>query len=126
MYKPLSVTLTRRLVAEIRQQLTPSRIILDSANWIIWTTLLELVRQDFFLGVYLYPDVWHSLITVRNNLWDWQSLQVTTGSGGQFYRFCDALEVKDGVSASAKGWGVEHALAAWGNYWKTIYLSGCE
>jgi hypothetical protein len=24
--------------------------------------------------------------------------------------------VKDGVSAPAEGWGLEHALAAWGNY----------
>ncbi len=55
------------------------------------------------------------LILVRNNLWDWQSLQVTSGAGSQFYRFCDALEYRNGVKAPLSGWGVEYALAAWGN-----------
>ena len=60
---------------------------------------------------------------VRNNLWDWQGLQVTSGAGNQFTKFCDALEVKDGVSAPASGWGVDHALAAWGSYWRSTYLA---
>jgi hypothetical protein len=59
---------------------------------------------------------------VRNNLWDWQSLQVTSGPGTLFFKFCDALEVKDGVSATANGWGLDHALAAWGSYFKNTYL----
>ena len=66
---------------------------------------------------------WISIL-VRNNLWDWQSLQVTSGAGSQFYRFCDALEYRNGVKAPASGWGVEYAFAAWGKYWRTIYLSG--
>lgn len=66
------------------------------------------------------------IFQVRNNLWDWQSLQVTSGAGTQFYRFCDALEIKDGVHAPASGFGLEHALAAWGTYWRDIYLSGCK
>ena len=60
---------------------------------------------------------------VRNNLWDWQELQPGAGPGQAFYRFCDALEVKDGVSAPAEGWGLEHALDAWGFYWRTRYYS---
>ncbi|KAG6830155.1 hypothetical protein H0H87_008998 [Tephrocybe sp. NHM501043] len=60
---------------------------------------------------------------VRNNLWDWQSLQPTTGPNGQFYKFCDALEVKDGVNAPAGGWGLDHALAAWSSYFKNTYLN---
>ncbi|KAK0437338.1 hypothetical protein EV421DRAFT_1907366 [Armillaria borealis] len=43
-------------------------------------------------------------------------LQPATGSGAAFYRFCDALEVKDGVSASVNGWGVDHALSAWARW----------
>ncbi|SJL16548.1 uncharacterized protein ARMOST_20074 [Armillaria ostoyae] len=50
------------------------------------------------------------------DLWSWQELQPTTGSGAAFYRFCDALEVKDGVSASVNGWGVDHALSAWARW----------
>ena len=55
-------------------------------------------------------------ITVRNNLWDWQSLQVYSGPGTQFYEFCDALEVKDRMASGPEGWGLEHALRAWGAY----------
>jgi hypothetical protein len=59
---------------------------------------------------------------VQNNLWDWQSLQVTSGPGELFFQFCDALEVKDGQSATATGWGLDHALAAWSSYFKNTYL----
>ncbi|KAG5648817.1 hypothetical protein DXG03_000166 [Asterophora parasitica] len=60
---------------------------------------------------------------LRNNLWDWQSLQPTTGPNGQFYKFCDALEVKDGKNAPASGWGLDHALKAWSSYFKNTYYS---
>ncbi|KAF4598845.1 hypothetical protein EYR38_007253 [Pleurotus pulmonarius] len=59
---------------------------------------------------------------LRNNLWDWQSLQPTSGPNTTFTRFCDALEVKDGVSAPSSGWGVAHALPAWGAFWRNGYL----
>lgn len=64
--------------------------------------------------------------TVRNNLWDWQDLSPTSGPGAQFFDFCDALEVKDGVSAPESGWGLDHALAAWGSYWNTTYYALSE
>ncbi|THH17760.1 hypothetical protein EW146_g3119 [Bondarzewia mesenterica] len=60
---------------------------------------------------------------LRNNLWDWQSLSPTSGPNAPFFQFCDALEVKDGVSAPASGWGVDHAVSAWGTYFKNEYLS---
>ncbi|OCH84125.1 peptidase S28 [Obba rivulosa] len=60
---------------------------------------------------------------LRNNLWDWQSLQPDSGAGAQFFDFCDALEVKDGVSAPASGWGLDHALSAWGAYWTNTYYA---
>jgi len=42
------------------------------------------------------------------------------------FKFCDALEVKDGVSSPTSGWGLEHALLAWGNYSKMVYLPNSE
>lgn len=60
---------------------------------------------------------------VRNNLWDWQSLQPTSGPGSQFTEFCDALEVKNGVNAPDSGWGADRAVAAWGEYWRSTYLA---
>ncbi|CAL1700044.1 unnamed protein product [Somion occarium] len=64
---------------------------------------------------------------LRNNLWDWQSLSPSVGPNATFFQFCDALEVKDGVSAPAGGWGLQHALKAWGSFWTKGYLSDlCE
>ena len=59
---------------------------------------------------------------VRNNLWDWQELEPSAGPNTKFFKFCDALEVKDGVSASESGWGADYAVSAWGSYFKNTYL----
>ena len=67
-------------------------------------------------------DIW----SVRNNLWTWQDLSPDSGPGADFFNFCDALEVKNGVSAPASGWGLDHALTAWGNYWTSGYLQDRE
>ncbi|TFK43800.1 serine carboxypeptidase S28-domain-containing protein [Crucibulum laeve] len=84
-------------------------------------TAIQAIKNLFGMGDMTHlDDVAGSL---RNNLWDWQSLQITSGPGSQFFNFCDALEVKNGVSASATGWGLDHALAAWGSYWTTSYLT---
>jgi hypothetical protein len=58
---------------------------------------------------------------VRNQLWTWQELSPHSG-GAIFFDFCDALEVKNGISAGPNGWGLDHALDAWGNY-ETYYIS---
>lgn len=60
------------------------------------------------------------------NLDDWQDMQPSSGPGAQFFEFCDALEVKNGVSAGHRGWGLHHALKAWGAYWKSTYYALCE
>ncbi|KDQ17874.1 hypothetical protein BOTBODRAFT_104521 [Botryobasidium botryosum FD-172 SS1] len=62
---------------------------------------------------------------LRNPIWTWQSLGPATGPGGSFFKFCDALEVKNGVSAPADGWGLDHALEAYGNYMKQYLASSC-
>ena len=54
----------------------------------------------------------HLFETVTHPLFEWQSLSPSSG-GGPFYDFCDALEVKNGTSAPASGWGLKSALAAW-------------
>ncbi|KAG7441696.1 peptidase S28 [Guyanagaster necrorhizus] len=58
---------------------------------------------------------------LRWDLWTWQDLQPNTGPGAAFYQFCDALEVKDGVSAPESGWGVDNALSAWANWFAVNY-----
>ncbi|KAI0751119.1 peptidase S28 [Daedaleopsis nitida] len=74
----------------------------------------------------LRPHLDDAAGALRNNLWEWQSLSPSSRSG-LFFQFCDALEVKDGKSAGPKGWGLQHALQAWGKFWtETYYPSLCE
>ena len=61
---------------------------------------------------------------VRNQLWTWQSLSPASG-GAIFYDFCDALEMQNGTAAGPNGWGLEHALDAWGAY-ETLAVDGCK
>jgi hypothetical protein len=61
--------------------------------------------------------------TVQYNLFDWQSLQPDVGPGAMFFEFCDALEVKNGVSAGPQGWGLDNAIYSWGNFWNTTYYN---
>ncbi|KAG6885617.1 hypothetical protein C0993_012364 [Termitomyces sp. T159_Od127] len=87
-------------------------------------TAIQVLKETFGLGNMTHLD--DVAGALRNNLWDWQSLQPTTGPGGKFYQFCDALEVKDDVNAPASGWGLDHALAAWGSYFKNTYYAQRE
>ncbi|KAL1746822.1 serine carboxypeptidase S28-domain-containing protein [Schizophyllum fasciatum] len=67
--------------------------------------------------------------SLRNNIWDWQSLQPWSESEGgplTFYDFCDALEVKNRQVSSSRGWGLEHALRAWGTYFSGTVVSAEE
>jgi len=83
-------------------------------------TAIDQLKELFGLGGVSHLD--DAAGALRNNLWSWENLQPNTGSNAAFFEFCDALEVKDGVSAPASGWGLEHALPTWGNYFKTVSL----
>ncbi|TDL29922.1 hypothetical protein BD410DRAFT_759045 [Rickenella mellea] len=84
-------------------------------------TAIDEIKSLFGLsGLSHLDDVAGSL---RNNFWDWQSLQPDSGPGSTFTTFCDALEVQNGVSAPPSGWGLETALKAWGNFWTSSYYS---
>ncbi|KAF9029459.1 hypothetical protein BDZ89DRAFT_1065417 [Hymenopellis radicata] len=52
-------------------------------------------------------------------LTEWQNMYMAPSQ--PVYEFCDALEVKGNQSASASGWGLEHALSAWGTYMQNVY-----
>lgn len=60
---------------------------------------------------------------VRRILPSWQELSPNMGTEGGFFKFCDALEVQNGTIAPASGFGLTHALTAWGNFWKNGYLA---
>jgi hypothetical protein len=85
------------------------------------TTAIQVLKDNWGLGNLTHLD--DAAGALRNNLWDWQSLQPTSGPGATFFEFCDALEVKDGVNAPSTGWGLDHALTAWGSFWNSTYLN---
>ncbi|KAJ3920772.1 serine carboxypeptidase S28-domain-containing protein [Lentinula edodes] len=84
-------------------------------------TAIQVLKDNWGLGEMTHLDDVAGCM-FRNNLWDWQSLSPTSGPGATFFQFCDALEVKDGVNAPATGWGLDHALTAWGSFWNETYL----
>ncbi|KAH7106126.1 peptidase S28, partial [Auriculariales sp. MPI-PUGE-AT-0066] len=89
---------------------TPEEIFILKANW----NLANITHLDDVAGA------------LRYNLWEWQSLSPSSTRAAGFHVFCDALEVKDGVAAGPDGWGLEHALKAWGTYWnETYYEAAC-
>jgi hypothetical protein len=78
----------------------------------------QTIKNTFGLGAVKHLN--DASGALRSNLWDWQSLQLSTGNLGVFGQFCDALEVKNGVKAPAAGWGVTNALAAWGSSGRVV------
>ncbi|TFY55378.1 hypothetical protein EVG20_g9336 [Dentipellis fragilis] len=84
------------------------------------TSAFDALKAEFGMADVVHPD--DVTGALRNNLWDWQSLSPISGAGALFWQFCDALEVKDRENAPASGWGVDHAVSAWGSYFKNTYL----
>ncbi|EIW78770.1 peptidase S28 [Coniophora puteana RWD-64-598 SS2] len=74
------------------------------------------IKNAFNLGSLADVDFASSLMSP---IYSWQDLQPSSGAGQPFFQFCDALEVKDGQSADANGWGVDNAIAAWGKYYQS-------
>ncbi|EIW78769.1 peptidase S28 [Coniophora puteana RWD-64-598 SS2] len=84
-------------------------------------TGIQSLKETFGLGALTHTDDFAAAL--QDNLFDWQSLQPDSGPDQMFFQFCDALEVKDGVSAGATGWGLDNAIEAWGSFWNTTYYS---
>ncbi|KAG2346899.1 hypothetical protein BDR05DRAFT_928527 [Suillus weaverae] len=85
------------------------------------TAGIQTLQEAFALGG--LDHVGDFATALQYNLWDWQSMSPDDGPNSQFYQFCDALEVKDGVNAGPEGWGLDNAINSWGNYWNTTYYS---
>ncbi|EIW78768.1 hypothetical protein CONPUDRAFT_155499 [Coniophora puteana RWD-64-598 SS2] len=85
-------------------------------------TGIQALKEAFgVLGALAHTDDFAAAL--QGNLFNWVDLQPYSGGGQLFFEFCDALEVKDGISAGTSGWGLDHAIEAWGNYWNTTYYS---
>ncbi|KAH7925529.1 hypothetical protein BV22DRAFT_1104894 [Leucogyrophana mollusca] len=116
LFKPIREHMPKNCSADVEA-------VISHLDWLYVTnnkTALQDLQNNFGLGKITHIEDFAAALV--NNLYDWQMLQ--PGGGQQnFYRFCDALEVKDGVSASEKGWGLQNALESWGNFWNTSYYA---
>ncbi|KDQ14566.1 hypothetical protein BOTBODRAFT_345995 [Botryobasidium botryosum FD-172 SS1] len=63
--------------------------------------------------------------TLLAPLQSWQNLSPRSAPNNTIAIFCDTLEIKDGVAASANGWGLKHALKAYGGYVKNNLAREC-
>ncbi|KAI0737246.1 peptidase S28 [Daedaleopsis nitida] len=119
-FEPIRQSMPQNCSADVQAVITHVDSILLAND----TTQVHNLKKTFGLDGLAHNDDFAAAL--QQNLFPWQSLQVSTGSEGDFYKFCDALEVKDGVSAPAQGWGLDHALQAWGSYWtSTFYTQIC-
>ncbi|KAG2127939.1 peptidase S28 [Suillus bovinus] len=82
---------------------------------------IQILKEAFGLGNVVHVDDFASAI--QSNLFDWEPMQPSSGPGAMFFQFCDALEVKNGISAGPEGWGLENAIQSWGNFWNTTYYN---
>ena len=65
----------------------------------------------------------HDVPLLVKYVFNWYQNDIKT-----FAHFCEALEVDNGKVAPKEGWGLDHAMTAWGKYWnETFYpLGACQ
>ncbi|KAG6860254.1 hypothetical protein C0995_013704 [Termitomyces sp. Mi166 len=114
-FEPVRLNMPKNCSADIQAVIAHVDQVFTGTN----QTAIQALKNNFGLGNMTHLD--DVAGALRNNLWDWQSMQVYSGPGTQFYEFCDALEVNNGQVASESGWGLDHALDAWGTYWRETY-----
>ncbi|KAI0047352.1 peptidase S28 [Auriscalpium vulgare] len=114
-FEPIRLFMAPNCSADVQAVVAHFDKVLSGSN----TTAIAQLKSLFGMSDVVHPDDVSGAL--RNNLWDWQSLSPDS-DGGEFFVFCDALEVKNGVSAPASGWGLDHALNAWGNFFADTYL----
>ncbi|KAH9856842.1 peptidase S28 [Lenzites betulinus] len=116
-FEPIRQAMPANCSADMEAVITHVDSVLTSND----STQINTLKSTFGLQGLAHNDDFAAAL--QENLLAWQSMQPSDGPGSEFYEFCDTLEVKSGVSAGASGWGLDHALQAWGNYWKSSYYS---
>lgn len=113
-YLPILQNMPQNCSADVTAAIAYIDSVLMGTN----TTALQNLKSNFGSSIVTNLQLADAL---RWDLWTWQSQQPNTGPGGAFYQFCDALEVKNGVQASATGWGVTNAVSAWAKHFVATY-----
>ncbi|KAG7097309.1 hypothetical protein E1B28_004671 [Marasmius oreades] len=118
-FEPIRKNMPQNCSADVVAVIAHLDQVFSSTN----TSAKQAIKDTFGMGSVQHDDDF--LGALRNDLWAWQELQPTSGPGARFYNFCDALEVKNGMNAPVSGWGLDHALAAWGKHWRSGLASLC-
>ncbi|KAM5545186.1 hypothetical protein V8D89_001297 [Ganoderma adspersum] len=113
-FEPIRQNMPANCSADVEAVITHVDSVIGSND----TTAITTLKSTFGLPLGHNDDFAAALL---QNLFSWQSLQPDSGPNQAFYQFCDALEVQNGVSAPAAGWGLDLALQAWGTYWKSTF-----
>ncbi|KAI0332898.1 peptidase S28 [Cubamyces sp. BRFM 1775] len=116
-YEPTRQYMAKNCSADAEAVIAHVDTVLNSSN----TTAIQALKANFGLdGVTHDDDFAYALASVMQT---WQDLLLSDGAGSTFFQFCDALEVESGGKvAGPNGWGLDHALAAWGAYYKESFL----
>ncbi|KAL7281910.1 hypothetical protein ACG7TL_003376 [Trametes sanguinea] len=121
-YEPIREFLPANCSADIQAVIAFVDQVLTSGN----ADEIQDLKDRFGLGDVTHDDDFaHALVEVYGA---WQNASVTTPGGGAS-DICDALEVDraSGKLAGPEGWGLDHALAAWGAYYnETLVSRVCE
>ncbi|KII94856.1 hypothetical protein PLICRDRAFT_97795 [Plicaturopsis crispa FD-325 SS-3] len=115
-FEPIREHMPKNCSADVEAVVSHFDAVFTSKN----NSAIEALKDQFGMKDVAHLD--DAAGALRNPIWAWQDLQPSSGPGGEFYEFCDALEVKGGKSAPAAGWGLDHALQAWGSFYKKTYL----
>ncbi|KAK0468596.1 peptidase S28 [Armillaria novae-zelandiae] len=115
-YEPIRENMPKNCSADVEAVINYVDEVFFGSN----TTAQQELQELFGFSTNL--DVAQAL---RWDLWTWQDMQPNTGAGAAFYQFCDALEVKGDVVASADGWGLDNALKAWGSHFTGAASISC-
>ncbi|KIY62976.1 peptidase S28 [Cylindrobasidium torrendii FP15055 ss-10] len=117
-FEPIRKNMPANCSADVQAVVT----YLDEVSSSSDVTAQEALRSKFGMADY---DNHYLAEALRWDLWEWQNIQPTAGyDGTTFWKFCDALEWKEeeGVAADPGGWGLEHAVNAWGTWFQGKYF----
>ncbi|KAE9406811.1 hypothetical protein BT96DRAFT_987080 [Gymnopus androsaceus JB14] len=115
-YEPIQAHMPQNCSADVTAVIALVDSVLDAGN----TTEIEELKEFFGLGnLTRAADFAHALSYPLNS---WQDMSPADMSG-EFYEFCDALEVQGDRAAHTSGWGLKEALNAWGSYYKNSYIN---
>ncbi|TCD70021.1 hypothetical protein EIP91_005273 [Steccherinum ochraceum] len=115
-FEPIRQNMPKNCSADVEAVVAHFDQVINSGN----TRAINSLKASFGMANLTHLD--DVVDALKYNLYDWQDLSPSSGPNAQFFQFCDALEVKNGVNAPANGWGVDHALQAWSTYFSKTYI----